>query len=223
MTLKTLQFEAAPGRGDVSALYLRPRGARALYVFAHGAGAGMHHTFMESMAEALAEVSVATLRFMFPYTEAGRRRPDHQPVLRTTVRSAVSQANKLARGLPVFAGGKSMGGRMTSLADSEDDLGLQGLIFLGFPLHPAGKDGVDRAAHLEGTHAPMLFISGTRDKLARLDLLQGVLEELGARATLSLLEGGDHSLGLPKRAGKPPAQVHAETASTIATWIDDRL
>ena len=215
-----LTFSGHPDRPDVDALWQRPRGARAVYVLAHGAGAGMEHPFMVAMADALAAHGVATLRFMFPYMQAGSRRPDAEKVLRATLTAAAAEGVRRARGLPVVAGGKSMGGRMTSRAMAEAPLpGVSGLVFLGFPLHPAGKPSDDRAAHLSDVSVPMLFVQGTRDKLATLDLLQPVLHGLGDRASMMVIEGGDHSLAVPKRSGRTRDEVLDEVARNISAWI----
>lgn len=215
-----LTFPGDPNRPDVDALWLRPRGAKAVYVLAHGAGAGMEHAFMVAMADALAAHGIATLRFMFPYMQAGSRRPDAERILRATLTAAAKLAVQRARGLPVFAGGKSMGGRMTSRAMAEAPMpGIAGLAFLGFPLHPAGKPSDERAAHLSDVSVPMLFVQGTRDRLATLDLLHPVIDGLGDRATLHIVDGGDHSLAVPKRSGRTSDEVLNEVASTMAQWM----
>lgn len=215
-----LTFPGDTSRPDVDALWQRPRGAKAVYVLAHGAGAGMEHPFMIAMADALARHGVATLRFMFPYMQAGSRRPDGEKVLRATLTAAAEVALGRARGLPVFAGGKSMGGRMTSRAMAQAPMpGVRGLAFLGFPLHPAGKPSDERAAHLSDVSVPMLFVQGTRDRLASLDLLQPVIEGLGAQATVHIVEGGDHSLAVPKRSGRTSEEVLDGVASTLAQWM----
>jgi predicted alpha/beta-hydrolase family hydrolase len=191
-----------------------------MYVLAHGAGAGMRHAFMEAMAEALAKCGVATMRYQFPYTEAGRKRPDHRRTLLATVRAAVARGRREARGIPLFAGGKSMGGRMTSLAASAEALpGVAGLAFLGFPLHAPGKEGTERADHLFDVGVPTLFVQGTRDKLANLDLLRPVLRRVGKSAELFVVDGGDHSLKVPKRSGRTDDEVHAEVAAHMAAWF----
>lgn len=219
MTAQPLRFavEQGPAAGtEVDALWLRPRGAEASYVFAHGAGAPMTHAFMEAMAQALAERGVATLRYQFPYMQAGRRRPDRPAVLTATVRSAVALAARRAGSLPVWAGGKSMGGRMTSLAFAEQPLpGVRGLVFLGFPLHPAGKPSTDRAAHLQQVDVPMLFVQGTRDKLADLELLEPVVSG-SKNARLHVIDDADHSLKVPKRSGRTDDEVRSEVADLIA-------
>jgi uncharacterized protein len=206
--------------GSVSGLLLRPADARALYVLAHGAGAGMRHRFMESIASALAERGIATLRYQFPYFEAGSRRPDPPGVLEATVRAAVSAARERAPELPVVAGGKSLGGRMTSTAMARRPLeGVRGLVFLGFPLHPARQPGVTRAEHLGRVDAPMLFLQGTRDDLADLGLITSVCAGLGPTATLHVVEGADHSFGVLKRSGRTDAEVMEELALTITEWV----
>jgi predicted alpha/beta-hydrolase family hydrolase len=194
-----------------------------LYVFAHGAGAGMRHPSMAAIAEGLGERGIATLRYNFPYTEAGAKRPDPPPVCRAAVHAAVAAAQQLAPQLPLFAGGRSFGGRMTSQAQALSPLpGVRGLIFLGFPLHPAGKPGDERAKHLDDVRIPMLFLSGTRDALAELDLLRPVVERLGARATLTLFEGADHSFHVPAKSGRTDAEVRAELLDALAAWVGAR-
>ena len=179
-----LSFPATTAKGTVSALLCCPDDARWLLVFAHGAGAGMRHRFMQDMSACLAAAGIATLRFQFPYMEVGGRRPDARPVLLATVRAAVDAARAAAPELPLLAGGKSMGGRMTSLAAAEAPLpGVRGLVFFGFPLHPAGRPATERAAHLQRVHLPMLFLQGERDKLADLDLLRPVCAKHGASAS----------------------------------------
>jgi len=193
-----------------------------MYVFAHGAGAGMHHPFMERAAEALGGHGVATHRFDFPYMKAGKNRPDSPAVAEAAVREAVREAAREAPGLALLAGGKSFGGRMTSQAQAKEPLpGVRGLVFFGFPLHPPGRPGVERAEHLTAVEIPMLFLQGTRDEFASLDLLQGVVQRLGSRATLHLIEEGDHSFKVPKRTGKTERDVLEELATTIEHWADD--
>ena len=218
-TVSELSITVGERVGQVSALLLRPADARWLYVLAHGAGAGMRHRFMSGVAEALAERGVATLRYQFPYTEAGGRRPDPPGVLQATVRAAVTTAATVAPGLPLLAGGKSLGGRMTSSAAAKSTLpGVRGLVFLGFPLHAPGRSGIERAEHLDQVGVPMLFLQGTRDALADLDLMRSVCARLGARAMLHVVEGGDHSFAVLKRSGRSDAEVIAELADTIAGW-----
>ncbi len=200
-------------------LLVRPSDAWLLYVLAHGAGAGMRHRFLETVAAALAARGLATYRYQFPYMEAGGGRPDPPSVLEATVRAAVQRAAAAAPDLPLVAGGKSLGGRMTSAAAAGSPLpGVRGLAFLGFPLHSPGQPGDRRAEHLERVDLPMLFLQGTRDAFARLDLLTGVCGRLGPRATLHLVEGGDHSFGVLKRSGRTPDQVMDELGDAIAGW-----
>jgi hypothetical protein len=200
-------------------LLIRPPGALALLVLAHGAGAGMRHPFMQALAEALARERVATLRYQFPYMETGGRRPDPPAVAEAAVCVAVGKARAMAPDLPLFAGGKSFGGRMTSTAQAHAPLdGVRGLVFFGFPLHPPGRPGTSRAAHLERATLPMLFLQGTRDPLATLDLRRPVCDHLGAGATLHVVEGGDHSFAVLKRSGRTNAEVLHELATTVADW-----
>jgi len=211
---------AVPGAGEVSALVLTPARPQAWYVFAHGAGAGMRHRFMEALAQRLAARGVATLRYQFPYAEQGGRRPDPEPLLLATVRAAVAAGREAAGGLPLLAGGKSMGGRMTSRAAAAAPLeGVRGLVFVGFPLHPAGQPGVARAEHLARVTVPMLFLQGTRDTLANLELLSPIVGQLGGRATLRVIEHGFHVL---KRSGRGDEQVLDELAAAVAEWGEGR-
>jgi len=204
---------------EVSALLASPAKPRALYVLAHGAGAGMRHAFMEAMAQRLAARDIATLRYQFPYVEQGSRRIDPEPLLLDTVRAAVAIGREEARGTTLLAGGKSMGGRMTSRAAAATLLeGVAGLVFLGFPLHPAGQPGVARADHLSKVTIPLLFLQGTRDTLAELDLLRPVVDKLGPRATLHIVEHADHMFHVPKRSGRADEQALDELADTIAAW-----
>lgn len=179
----------------------------------------MRHGFMESMAQRLAATGMATLRYQFPYIEARTRRPDPEPILFATVRAAVAVGLETAKGCPLLAGGKSMGGRMTSRAAAAEPLeGVAGLAFLGFPLHPAEKPGVKRADHLADVGIPMLFLQGTRDTLAELDLLRPVIDRLGSRATLQVIDGADHMFHVLKRSGRTDEEVLDELASAIAAW-----
>jgi predicted alpha/beta-hydrolase family hydrolase len=215
---RELRVELAGG-ASVGALLLRPASARWLLVLAHGAGAGMRHPFLESIAAGLAERGMATFRYQFPYMDRGGRSPDARPRLLSTVRAAVAAAGRAAPGLPLLAGGKSMGGRMTSLAVSESGPeAIRGLVFLGFPLHGAGRPSLERGDHLDAVPIPMLFLQGTRDDLADPDLLRRVCGRLGDRATLTFLEGADHSFRVPKRAGADPAAVLEHLAETICDW-----
>lgn len=202
--------------GQVSALLTRPDDAFALMVLAHGAGAGMRHPFMEMVATGLASRRIATLRYQFPYMEAGLNRPDWPATLEATVRAAVAAAQEIAPGVSLFAGGKSLGGRMTSSAAAHAALpGVRGIVFLGFPLHAPGKPGLSRAEHLSQVTVPMLFIQGTRDALAQLDLIHQVLQPLAPRATLEVVDGGDHSFKVLKRSGRTPAEVESQILSAI--------
>ena len=204
----------------VSALFQLPPAATACFVFAHGAGAGMEHPSMTAVAAELATRSIATLRYQFPYMEHRTRRPDAPSVCHATVRAAVAEAARLAPGLALIAGGRSFGGRMTSQAQAIKPLpGVKGLAFIGFPLHPAGKPSAERAEHLSEVKIPMLFLQGTRDELAKLELLQPLIERLGARATLKLLQDADHSFHVPARTGRKDAEVRAEMLDALATWI----
>ncbi len=194
-----------------------PADARALFVCAHGAGAGMRHAFLEGLAAALAARRIGTVRYEFEYMEAGRRRVDPQAVVTARVRLAVQEAARLAPGVPLLAGGKSFGGRMTSEAQAAEPLpGLTGLVFVGFPLHPAGKPATARADHLERVDAPMLFLQGDRDDLARLDLLRPVLDALGAKATLHVVKGADHSFRV---RGRREPDVLGELADAVVRWL----
>ena len=209
------------GGGQVSALLCRPEKARRLLVLGHGAGAGMSHPFMEKLADELASVEVATLRYQFPYMEERRRAPDRPAVLMATVVAAVRAAAEAALGLPLLAGGKSMGGRMTSQAAAQHGLdGVRGLVFFGFPLHPPKQPGTKRADHLAKVTVPMLFLQGTRDTLADLQLLRPVCAKLGPRATLHVIETADHSFHVLKRSGRSDAEVLRELAETTASWAD---
>jgi len=215
------RFAASASAGEVSALLLRPEHPRCLLVLAHGAGADMHHAFMEAAARALADQGIASLRYQFPYTEKGKRRPDPRPLLLATVRSALATAAEVADGLPLLAAGKSMGGRITSLAAAEAPLpGVRGIVFFGFPLHPAGKEekADERAAHLGDVDVPMLFLQGTRDRLAKLELLRPLHAKLADRATLHVVEDADHGFHVPKRTGRSDAEVLADLARATRTW-----
>ena len=206
--------------GDVSGLLLRPDGAWAGCVLAHGAGAGMRHSFMERIALALADRGIATLRYQFPYVDQGGRRPNPPGVLEATVRAAAAKALDLMPGLPLVAGGKSLGGRMTSGAMARQPLdGVRGIVFLGFPLHPARQPGSARADHLARVPVPMLFLQGTRDDLAELSRMTEVCAGLGTRATLHVVEGADHSFSVLKRSGRTDNEVLSELADTITDWV----
>ena len=203
----------------VSGLLLAPPDARACYVLAHGAGAGMAHPFMQAIAAGFAARGIATLRYQFPSMEAGRKRTDPPAIAHAAVRAAVAEAQRRFPKVPLFAGGKSFGGRMTSQAQAVSPLpGVRGLVFLGFPLHPANKPSSERAKHLADVTVPMLFLQGTRDALAELDQLKPVCKALGARATLRLFEHADHSFHVPARSGNDAA-VRAEVLDAAAQWI----
>ena len=211
---RAIDLDGHPG------LLVRPRNAKALYVLAHGAGAGMRHAFMQSIADALADHAIATLRYEFPYMAAGKARPDSPAIAEATVRTVWNASAKLARELPRFAGGKSFGGRMTSRSHAAQPLAdLRGLIFLGFPLHPPDKPGIERAEHLAAASGPMLFLQGTRDDLADLALLRPVIAKLGSRATLHIVEHADHGFDVLVRSGRTADDVLDELARTIAAWI----
>lgn len=213
-------FEATPEKGAVSSLLLRPDGARWLLVLGHGASTNMRHTTLQTIAERLAEVGIATFRYHFPYMERGGGGRDSQAVSLATVRSAVAAAHAAANDLLLVAGGHSFGGRMTSLAAAEAPLDdVRGLVFFSFPLHPAGRPGIERAEHLGRVSAPMLFLSGTRDELAELDLLRPVCERLESKATLHLLETADHGFKVLKRSRTSDEDVFVEMARTLKEWL----
>jgi predicted alpha/beta-hydrolase family hydrolase len=217
---QSLRVEIAAAAA-VSALLVQPPQARACYVFAHGAGAGMTHASMEMIAAGLAERGIATLRYQFPYMEKGSKRPDAPAIAHAAVRAAVSEAARCCPKLPLLAGGKSFGGRMTSQAQAIEALpGVRGLAFLGFPLHPAGKPSSDRAKHLADIRIPMLFLQGMRDALAELDLLEPVVKRLGKLATLHLVKEADHSFHVLARSGRNDREVMAEVLDAFAAWVD---
>ena len=208
------------GSERVSGLLLRPPEAKAFYLFAHGAGTNMAHRSMASNAEGLEARGIATLRYNFLYTEKGSMRPDAPKLAHAAVRAAAELAVEVAGGLPIFAGGRSFGGRMTSQAQAAEPLaGVQGLAFLGFPLHPAGKPGIERAAHLADVAVPMLFVSGSRDALADLELLQPVVAGLGERAALHIVEHADHSFKVAVRSGRTSADAESEALDALAAWM----
>jgi uncharacterized protein len=219
---KTLEIDFSVGErvGKVSALLILPQGAKSMIALAHGAGAGMRHRFMEDVTRKLADRSVATFRYQFPYMEKGAKRPDSESVLTASVRAAVVASKTYADGRALFAGGKSMGGRMTSLAAAKQPLeDVLGLIYFGFPLHAAGKPSANRGDHLFDITLPMLFLQGSRDALADLKLLQPLCVRLGKRAELFVIDGGDHSFHLLKSSGRSDDQVLEETATKVASWI----
>jgi predicted alpha/beta-hydrolase family hydrolase len=224
MTFMDIRLVVSDQIGSVSAILRRPPDAWLLFVLAHGAGAGMRHRFLESISGTLADRGIATLRYQFPYVEAGRKRPDYPSVLEATVRAAAAKAAELAPELPVIAGGKSLGGRMTSGAAAAAPLaGVRGLVFLGFPLHPPGQPGTSRADHLDRVDLPMLFLQGTRDNFARLDLITDVCEELEPNATLHVVEGGDHSFAVLKRSGRTQSEVLGELVDTTVEWARSQV
>ena len=217
--MKTIRI-AIPGGKPVSGLLERPRGARACYVLAHGAGAGMKHPFLAAVAAGLARRGIATLRYQFPYMERGSRRPDDPEVAQAAVRAAVNTAASTR--LPLFAGGKSFGGRMTSQAQAAQPLdGVRGLAFLGFPLHAPGKPSSERGEHLAHVHVPMLFLQGSRDDFAQLKLLRPLVVHVGA--TLRLFDDADHSFHVPARSGRKDAEVMGELLDVLAGWIEASL
>jgi hypothetical protein len=206
------------GARRVSGLLQAPPEAHVCCVLAHGAGAGMTHPFMTAIAEGLAERGIATLRYQFPYMEHGSKRPDAPKLAQATVRAAVEEASRLK--LALFAGGKSFGGRMTSQAQAASPLpGVRGLVFLGFPLHPPGQASDERGKHLSNVQIPMLFLQGTRDEFANLQLLQPLVEQLGARATLKLFQDADHSFHVPARSGRRDSEVRTEMLDALADWV----
>jgi predicted alpha/beta-hydrolase family hydrolase len=209
------EFEGPDGK-LLPALLLRPDDARLLYVLAHGAGAGMRHEFMGKIAQALAARKIATFRYQFPYMAVGGKRPDPPRVAEAAVRAAIAGAAR--ENLPMVAGGKSFGGRMTSQLCARESQPLRGLVFIGFPLHPAKQPAETRAVHLADVSLPMLFLQGTRDTLADLELMRGVTGRLGARATLHIVEDADHGFHVLKSSGRTDAQVLDELADTIAAW-----
>ena len=206
--------------GTVSGLLSRASPPRAGFVLAHGAGAGMDHPFMRAAAVGLAERGIATLRYQFPYMERGSKRPDSPAIAQAAVRAAVARAAEIFDGLPLYAGGKSFGGRMTSQAQAATPLeGVRGLAFLGFPLHAAGEPGDARAKHLADIGVPLLFLQGTRDALADVSLMKAVCKRLGKTATLTLFEDADHSFHVPAKSGRTDAQVLAAVLDAMAGWM----
>lgn len=219
-----IQFAVNEKAGIVTGLLMKPGEALALLVLAHGAGAGMRHKFMEEVAVKLAAANIATLRYQFPYMEKHMKRPDPEAVLKDTVRAAVMTARKKAGDLPLFAGGKSMGGRMTSLAAAQESLdGVRGLIYFGFPLHAAGRPGAERAEHLARIKIPMLFLQGSRDALAELKLLRPLCTGIGKSAELFVVEGGDHSFRMLKSAGRSDEEVLDGIVAKAAGWMAQRV
>jgi uncharacterized protein len=219
-SLTDIRIVVNQGR-SVSGLLQLPPQARACYVMAHGAGAGMAHRFMSAVSDGLCHRHIATLRYQFPYMEQGSKRPDRPALAQATVRAAVGEAARLVPALPLFAGGKSFGGRMTSQAQAEAPLpSVRGLVFLGFPLHPANKPSDERAQHLFRIRVPMLFLQGTRDALADMDLLAAIVNRLGGKATLIPIEGADHSFHVPARSGRTDEQVLADALDALVGWME---
>jgi hypothetical protein len=219
MSAKEITIAVKDG-AETSGLWLAPKGAKAALVLAHGAGVGMAHKSMAAIADGLADRGIATLRFNFLYMEKGSKRPDAPPLAHAAVRAAVASALKLAPKLPLFAGGKSFGGRMTSQAQSLEPLAtVRGLVFFGFPLHPSGAPGIDRAKHLSDVKVPMLFLSGSRDTLAELPLLKKMTGGLKKTATLAVFDDADHSFHVPAKSGKKDPEVLAEILDTARDWM----
>ncbi len=216
--MKNISFPASKSSGNVSGIVIVPENAVIFLVLAHGAGADMNHKFMETIADYLADNGIATLRYNFPYTENKKRRPDFAHLLMETIRSAVKTAREYSGDLPLFAGGKSMGGRMTSMAASKEALDINGIVFFGFPLHAPGKPSVERSEHLFNVKVPMLFLQGTRDKLAEPELLKPVIKKLGQRASIHIVEGGDHSFHMLKSSGRSDDEILRELAAEVRQW-----
>lgn len=224
MIEQEIRFAVSKSIGEVSAVLVQPEDARWLMVLAHGAGVGIHHAFMTGIAQSLARRRIASLRYQFPYMEQGKRGPDPQSVLLETVRSAVTAAREHGAGLPLLAGGKSLGGRMTSTAASQEALpDVQGIVFFGFPLHAPGKHSDERGEHLFKVRVPMLFLQGTRDQLAHLELLRPLCDRLNlqGKARLHIIDGGDHSFHVPKKSGRTDEDVLEELAEAVADWASD--
>ena len=224
MTYETIEskFIATPEKGEVSSILMRPDNAKWLLVLGHGASTNMRHTTLQTIAERLAEVQIATFRYQFPYMERGGGGRESQAVALQTVRSAVTAAHETASDLSILVGGHSYSGRMSSLAAAEAPIEhIRGLVFFAFPLHPAGKQGTERAEHLDAVIVPMLFLSGTRDKLAVLDLLSPVCEKLGDKATLHLLDTADHGFKVLKRSRKSTEDVFVEMARVVSEWVEE--
>ena len=219
MAAEALTISLGEGR-QVSGLWLRPEGAKAALVLAHGAGVGMTHKSMAGVAEGLATHKIATLRFNFLYMEKKSGRPDAPPLAHKAVRAAVAEGGRRAGKLPLFAGGRSFGGRMTSQAQALEPLPkVRGLVFFAYPLHPAGKPGVERAEHLRDVKVPMLFLQGSRDPLAELPLLERTVKGLKSLATLKLAQDADHSFHVPAKTGRKDADVLADILDTASAWM----
>lgn len=217
--IQNLSFPASKNSGIVSGIVIIPERAELFLILAHGAGADMNHLFMKNISEYLADERIGTLRYNFPYMENKKRRPDFEPVLMETVRSAIKVAKDFSGDLPLLAGGKSMGGRMTSMAASKEPLaGVQGIVFFGFPLHASGKPSTDRSEHLFNVSVPMLFLQGTRDKLAEPGLIKPVIKKLGRKAELYLIDGADHSFHMLKSSGGDDDKVLRDVAKKVKEW-----
>ncbi len=222
--INAISFTASKSSGRVSGIVIIPEKVRMFLVLAHGAGADMTHIFMETIANYLADEGIATFRYNFPYTENKKKRPDFPPVLIETIRSAVKSAHEFSGDLPLFAGGKSMGGRMTSIAASKDALDdVKGIVFFGFPMHAPGKPSTERSEHLFNVKIPMLFLQGTRDKLAEPELINPVIKKLGSKASLHLIDGGDHSFHMLKSSGRSDDEVLRELAVQTSKWASAQL
>ena len=218
---RQLRFVATPEKGEVSALLIRPDDATHLLVLGHGASSNMRTPMMGSIAEALANENIATFRYNFPYSENKRGR-DSKDVCTATIRSAVEAARRAAPDLPPLAGGHSFSGRMTTMAASEAPLDrVKGIVLFAFPLHPAGAPDTKRAEHLAQVRIPMLFLSGTRDALGELDLLQPTIKKLGKRATLHLVDTADHSFKVLKRTRTSSEDPFVEMARVVRQWCND--
>ena len=223
-TVDERPLEILSGDERISGLLMASEKATVCYVLAHGAGVGMRHKFMAEVARGLAARGVATLRYQFPYMERGSKRPDSPKVAHAAVRAAVDKARELLPGLPLIAGGKSYGARMTSQAQAEAALpGVRGLAFLGFPLHPPGQPSDSRAEHLFRVEIPMLFLQGTRDEFAQLDLLEPLVERLGSHATLTFFDPADHSFHVPAKSARTDAQVMSKLLDSFAGWVDGEI
>lgn len=222
--IKNIKFIASKSSGEVSGIIYLPKNPIGFYVFAHGAGAPMYHPFMNNAAEYLAEERIGTLRYNFPYSEKKKKYIDPAPILMETVRSAINSAKEYIGDIPLFAGGKSMGGRMTSQAAAKEMLDdVKGLIFYGFPLHAPGKDSTERGEHLYKIEIPMLFLQGTRDKLANLELLKPIIKKVGKNANLQIIEGADHSFKVLKSLGRTEEQIQRDLAHKIRQWIEKNI
>lgn len=221
LTQKSLRIKVSESIGDVSALFYLPKDAQFVLLFAHGAGAGMKNKFMEQVSISLAEKNIATIRFNFPYMEIGKKVPDKKSVCVETIKAAAEKSSKLCPKIPLFAGGKSFGGRITSTAASEGNLpDVKGIVFFGFPLHAPGKPANERAEHLYKVNIPMLFLQGTRDALASLDLLKPVLKKIGKKAELFIVDGADHSFHVPKENKLKDSEVIELICTEIKKWFN---